>query len=235
MFKINYCPSTNFNERIAEGTSPINIDMLIIHYTGMLPENSALDWLCNPQSKVSAHYLIDEKGNIYNLVPTLMRAWHAGVSSWRGATDINSRSIGIELVNPGHDFGYRDFSLKQVNSLIALANKILKQHPIPPRNVLGHSDISPTRKIDPGERFPWETLAEQGIGLWPHKQKFSTAEMSKKEFIKMLNCYGYDTDNNSFNDLVTAFQRHFRPERCDGIIDHESQVRLKNLIFSVAE
>ena len=232
---INYYPSANFNERIAEGTGPVKIDILVIHYTGMLPENIALDWLCNPESKVSAHYLIDEKGSIFNLVPVLMRAWHAGKSYWRGATDINSRSIGIELVNPGHDFGYRDFSLNQVNSLIYLANKLLSQHPIPPRNVLGHSDISPSRKIDPGERFPWKKLAEEGIGLWPNQKKSNNTEMSNKNFIKILNSYGYDTDNNSLSDLVTAFQRHFRPELCDGIVDKETQVQLENLMFSIAE
>ena len=232
---INYYPSANFNERIAEGTGPVKIDILVIHYTGMLPENSALDWLCNPESKVSAHYLIDEKGSIFNLVPVLMRAWHAGKSYWRGATDINSRSIGIELVNPGHDFGYRDFSLNQVNSLIYLANKLLLQYTIPPRNVLGHSDISPSRKIDPGERFPWKKLAEQGIGLWPNQKKSNNTEMSNKNFIKILNSYGYDTDNNSLSDLVTAFQRHFRPELCDGIVDKETQVQLENLMFSIAE
>ena len=151
--------SPNYGPRISEDGNEPKINMLALHYTGMSSHSLSLEHLCNPLSKVSAHFLLDEKGNTYQLVATKNRAWHAGISSWRGIKDINSHSIGIELSNPGHDFGYRDFSLNQVNSLIYLAKIILSQYPIPPRNVLGHSDISPARKIDPGERFPWKQLA----------------------------------------------------------------------------
>ena len=160
-------PSPNHGERLPEGGDGVVIDMLVIHYTGMVPDTRALDWMCNPTSSVSAHYFIDEAGAVWRLVSEERRAWHAGVSAWRGAADINSRSIGIELSNPGHEFGYHDFPQPQIDALIDLAKGIVARHPIPPRNVVGHSDIAPARKIDPGERFPWRQLADAGIGLWP--------------------------------------------------------------------
>lgn len=223
-------PSPNHGERLPEGGDAVVIDMLVIHYTGMVPDAKALDWMCDPASSVSAHYFIDEAGAISRLVPEERRAWHAGVSAWRGATDINSRSIGIELSNPGHDFGYRDFPQPQIDALIALAKDILTRHPIPPRNVVGHSDIAPVRKIDPGERFPWQQLAAAGIGLWPDKDpKATSADLSE-----MLALYGYDVDNNPLSDVVSAFQRHFRPARFDGVADDETCARLVNLLTLVA-
>jgi N-acetylmuramoyl-L-alanine amidase len=223
-------PSPNHGDRFAEGGDAMVIDMLVIHYTGMAPDARALDWMCDPASSVSAHYFIDEAGAVWRLVSEERRAWHAGVSAWRGATDINSRSIGIELSNPGHEFGYRDFPQAQIDALVALAKGIVARHPIPPRNVVAHSDIAPARKIDPGERFPWRQLAAAGIGLWPAGDPVSVSS----DVSTMLNSYGYDTKSNALTDVVAAFQRHFRPERFDGIADDETVACLANLLGSVA-
>lgn len=223
-------PSPNHGERLPEGGGTAVIGMLVIHYAGMVPDDRALDWMCNPASSVSAHYFIDEAGMVCRLVPEDRRAWHAGVSAWRGATDINSRSIGIELANPGHEFGYRDFPQAQIDALIDLANEIIARHPIPQRNVVGHSDIAPARKIDPGERFPWQQLAQAGIGLWSD----ASPARGTDDIVAMLKSYGYDIDNNALNDVIAAFQRHFRPELFDGIADDETQTRLANLLASVA-
>ena len=155
-------PSPNWDSR---GGAPI--DMLVLHYTGMQSGEAALERLCDPAAKVSAHYMIDEGGTVYALVPEEALAWHAGVSYWAGARDINARSIGIELVNPGHEFGYRAFPDAQIGALTELAGAILARHPIPAWRVLGHSDVAPSRKDDPGELFRWEKLAGDGIGLWP--------------------------------------------------------------------
>ena len=156
-------PSPNFDPR-PDGAV---IDMLVLHYTGMAEAAAALERLCDAAAKVSCHYFIGEDGEIYRLVVEEYRAWHAGVSFWRGATDCNARSIGIELQNPGHEFGYRNFTEAQMQSLERLALDILSRHPIPPGNVLGHSDIAPARKMDPGERFDWQRLAARNIGIWP--------------------------------------------------------------------
>ncbi|MCZ6587329.1 MAG: N-acetylmuramoyl-L-alanine amidase [Alphaproteobacteria bacterium] len=227
-------PSPNHDERLPEDGGAAAIDMLVIHYTGMVPDARALDWLCDPASSVSAHYFIDEAGVACRLVPENRRAWHAGVSAWRGATDINSRSIGIELSNPGHEFGYRDFPPPQIDALVTLTRDIVARHPIPRRNVVGHSDIAPARKIDPGERFPWRQLAEVGFGLWPNQGTDSTAADDTDDVAAMLAAYGYDTDNNALADVVAAFQRHFRPERFDGVADGETRARLAALLGSVA-
>ena len=145
------------------------IDMLVLHYTGMVSAEAAIERLCDPAAKVSAHYLIDEDGAVRRLVDENHRAWHAGEASWRGKSDINARSLGIELVNPGHEFGYRPFPEAQMAALEALAQDILARHTIEARNVVGHSDVAPRRKTDPGELFDWRRLAEAGIGLWPGK------------------------------------------------------------------
>src|SRR5215468_7605155 len=155
-------PSPNHDDR-----GGVAIDMLVLHYTGMQSAKVALDRLCDPVAKVSAHYSIDEDGTVYSHVPEARRAWHAGVSFWAGATDINARSIGIELVNPGHTCGYRPFPEAQMRALEELARSILARHSIPAHRVLGHSDVAPARKIDPGELFDWRRLARAGIGLWP--------------------------------------------------------------------
>jgi len=237
MISLTDRPSPNHGERLPEGGGAAVVDMLVIHYTGMVPDARALDWLCNQASQVSAHYFIDAAGAACRLVPEDRRAWHAGVSAWRGATDINSRSIGIELANPGHEFGYQDFPNAQINALITLAGDIVARHPIPPRNVVGHSDIAPARKIDPGERFPWQRLAEAGIGLWP-KGGLRSDEGSGSgadDISAMLAKYGYDVENNPLSDVITAFQRHFRPEKFDGAADDDTLARLAASLASVAD
>ncbi len=194
-------PSPNFDER--PESSPI--DMLVMHYTGMETAEAALDRLCDAAAKVSAHYMIDEDGTVISLVDESKRAWHAGVAYWRGETDINARSIGIELVNPGHEFGYRDFSGAQMVALEILAVDILSRHDIPARNVVGHSDVAPARKQDPGKLFDWRRLAKAGIGLWPEE----ISEGNGEGMEEMLATFGYDvTDPDA---AMTAFQRHFGP------------------------
>ena len=159
-------PSPNHGPRPDGG----GVDMLVLHYTGMADAASALEQLTDPTAKVSAHYVINEDGAILRLVEEARRAWHAGVAAWRGQTDINDRSIGIELVNPGHEFGYRAFAEPQMAAFTALAGDILSRHAIPARNVVGHSDVAPARKNDPGELFDWQRLAATGIGLWPDEK-----------------------------------------------------------------
>jgi N-acetylmuramoyl-L-alanine amidase len=213
-------PSPNRDSR---GSAPV--DMLVLHYTGMPSGEAALARLCDPAAKVSAHYMIDEDGTIYALVPEGERAWHAGVSYWAGARDINARSIGIELVNPGHEFGYRAFPQVQIAALTELAKAILARHPIPAWRVLGHSDVAPMRKDDPGELFPWKELAEEGIGLWPGED----ADPGEAEVAELLARYGYDPEAR-LEKTVTAFQRHFRPTRVDGMADAETRALLAGLI-----
>jgi len=201
-------PSPNHDDRGGAA-----IDMLVLHYTGMKTAEEALSRLCDPAAKVSAHYTIDEDGTVYAHVPEARRAWHAGVASWAGAGDINARSIGIELVNPGHEFGYREFAADQIASLITLCHSILMRHPIPSWRVLGHSDVAPARKDDPGELFPWQQLAKAGIGLWPQAV---TSDLGPDA----LSRYGYDP-NAPQDKVITAFQRHFRPKKLDGQWDGE--------------
>ena len=212
--------SPNFDDR--PNTTPN--DMLVLHYTGMQTPEAALDRLCDAAAKVSAHYLIDEEGTVYALVEEDRRAWHAGVSFWRGATDINARSIGIELVNPGHEFGYREFPPPQMAALKELAVKILDRHPIPARNVVGHADVAPARKTDPGELFDWAGLAAAGIGLWPDGD---VSDGDPAEVPAMLSDYGYDVTDAA---AITAFQRHFHPESLDGSADAETAGRLRALL-----
>lgn len=207
------------------------IDTLILHYTGMETGAAALDRLCDPAAKVSAHYLIDENGGVRALVAEEMRAWHAGVSAWRGATDINDRSIGIELVNPGHEFGYLDFPARQIDALCDLCRDVAARHPIPARNVLGHSDVAPQRKQDPGERFPWKVLARQGIGLWPEPGK--PPHWGMAWVAPALARYGYDTAD--IHAALAAFQRHFRPKRIDGLPDKETAELLAGLLAACGE
>ena len=199
--------SPNFNDR-PEG---VPIDMLVLHYTGMESGEAALERLCDPDAQVSAHYLIEEDGTVHRLVDEDKRAWHAGVSWWRGSSDVNSRSIGIELVNPGHEFGYRAFPEEQMVALEALAGAILKRHPIAPRNVVGHSDVAPTRKMDPGELFDWARLAEKGIGLWV--DEYSAKSTSAETVKAMLLAFGYDTSD--WGASILAFQRHFCPSHLE--------------------
>jgi len=214
-------PSPNHGPRLSD-----TIDMLVIHYTGMQSAQAALDRLCDETAQVSAHYLIDEDGTLYTLVAEQRRAWHAGLSFWRGETDINSRSIGIELVNPGHEFGYRPFPDAQIAALTTLGVQIVARHPIPPRNVVGHSDIAPFRKQDPGELFPWQTLAGQGLGVWP-----TSAGIDDGPIMDALSRWGYDISNPQA--AISAFQRHFRPSKIDGMSDPET-AQLSNALLTLS-
>ena len=206
------------------------VDMLILHYTGMVDQAAALARLTDPAAKVSAHYLIGEDGAVFRLVPEERRAWHAGVSSWAGYRDINGMSIGIELVNPGHEFGYRDFPPAQMETLAALASDIRRRHRIADRRVLGHSDVAIGRKQDPGERFDWRWLARRGVGLWPDFAGAPTPADEIAPLQRDLAKFGYDCPQSGVLDAATratvrAFQLHFRPQRCDGTPDDETRRR----------
>jgi N-acetylmuramoyl-L-alanine amidase len=217
-------PSPNFNER-RQGAP---VDILVLHYTGMPTAEGALKRLCDAAAKVSAHYTIDEDGTVYRHVAEEKRAWHAGASFWAGERDINARSIGIELVNPGHEFGYRDFPEPQIVALIELAQGIVKRHAIPPKRVLGHSDVAPKRKIDPGEKFPWPRLAAAGIGVWPKHPKLDISRsVQVPEIQRDLAAIGYECPATGVLDedtraAIAAFQRHFRPSQVSGIPDGET-------------
>jgi N-acetylmuramoyl-L-alanine amidase len=212
------------------GPRPGPIDMLVLHYTGMRNAEAALERLCSPEAALSAHYLVAEDGAVWRLVDETRRAWHAGVSSWRGRGDVNGASIGIELVNPGHEFGYRPFPESQMAALEALCRDILARHPIPLRHVLAHSDVAPQRKLDPGELFDWPRLAHAGIGLWP-AGPLPPAPSSLAEAQRLLAAIGYETPRSGALDAATrqviaAFQRHFRPSRCDGALDPDTGRRI---------
>jgi N-acetylmuramoyl-L-alanine amidase len=209
------------------------VDALILHYTGMPTARAALSRLCDPATKVSAHYLIDEDGDIVQLVPEQRRAWHAGVSSWAGRERLNDCSIGIELVNPGHEWGYRAFADAQYVACIGLCRAIVARWPIPARRVLGHSDVAPERKQDPGELFDWARLAAAGVGLWPAPGAGRPRSVAKLQ--AELARFGYAVPRSGRVDeatrlVVTAFQRHFRPERVDGQPDRATLARLDGLL-----
>lgn len=206
--------SPNFNDR----PSGAAIDMLVLHYTGMRSCGEALARLCDESAEVSAHYLIDEDGSVHRLVAEGKRAWHAGLAHWRGETNINDRSIGIELVNPGHEFGYRPFPPDQMTSLVALSLDVLERHPIPARNVVGHSDVAPRRKQDPGEHFNWARLAKAGIGLWP--DAMAGEPVTGETVPSALEAIGYETED--FLATLMAFQRRYRPEKIDGALDADT-------------
>lgn len=217
-------PSPNFNARRAGAA----IDILLLHYTGMENAEAALRRLTDPAAKVSAHYTIDEDGTVYRHLDEELRAWHAGAGWWAGETDVNSRSIGIELVNPGHELGYRPFPDAQIASLVALGREIVARHPIPRHRVLGHSDIAPARKIDPGELFPWATLAAAGLGLWPARDPAPPPPPADARGLGAdLAAIGYRCEHGAAPDAATvaAFQRHFRPSRVDGVIDADTCAR----------
>jgi N-acetylmuramoyl-L-alanine amidase len=201
------------------------VDILLLHYTGMPTATAALDRLVDPAARVSSHYLVEEDGTLWRLVAEDRRAWHAGVSHWAGATDINARSIGIEIVNPGHEFGYRPFPEPQMAAVERLGRDILGRHPIPRHRVLGHADVAPLRKQDPGELFDWRRLARAGVGIWP-KQPVAPRSWSLGEAQAALARFGYGVPRSGRPDAetraaVTAFQRHFRPARLDGEPDAE--------------
>ncbi len=218
-------PSPNFDAR-PEGQA---IDILLLHYTGMESATAAIARMCDETAKVSAHYCIDEDGTLYRLVPEDKRAWHAGVASWAEAGDINARAIGIELVNPGHEFGYRPFPDAQMATLIDLAGEILARHPVPASRVLGHADVAPLRKQDPGELFDWARLAAAGIGLWPGAAE-PCDPPDAAETRRQLAGFGYGYLDDHPAAVVRAFQRHFRPAKLTGEIDAETAGRLKALL-----
>ncbi|MFH1804268.1 MAG: N-acetylmuramoyl-L-alanine amidase [Pseudomonadota bacterium] len=206
-------PSPNFGPR-PDGAE---IDILVLHYTGMQTGQAALDRLCDPQSKVSCHYLVEEDGRVFKLVDEDMRAWHAGRGIWQGCEDVNSRSIGIEIVNPGHEFGYRPFPYIQISAVINLCRDILARHAIPPDRIIAHSDMAPDRKEDPGELFPWAQLAQHGIGLWPVLQDTPHGAGNIADIDTMLIRLGYGPAQGDKNRV--AFQRHWRPSNIDGKAD----------------
>ncbi|WP_374414835.1 N-acetylmuramoyl-L-alanine amidase [Novosphingobium colocasiae] len=206
-------PSPNFNMRKA------TISMVVLHYTGMRSADEALERLCDPAAEVSAHYMIDEEGIVTAIVPEDKRAWHAGQSYWRGITDVNSASIGIELVNPGHEFGYRPFPEPQMDALLPLLADMMDRHDIPRANIVGHSDVAPARKQDPGEYFDWNRLGELGLALEIPAAKMNLFYDNPGAFYLALERFGYDiTDGRA---AVRAFQRRWRPEYIDGEIDGE--------------
>jgi N-acetylmuramoyl-L-alanine amidase len=229
-------PSPNFDARTAPP------DMIVLHYTGMQSGEAALARLRDPAAKVSAHYLVEEDGRVFALVPEARRAWHAGVSYWDGERDINARSIGIEIVNPGHEFGYRPFPDVQVEAVIALLGDIRERWTVPDNRILGHSDVAPARKQDPGELFPWKALAEAGHGLWVEPPAAPGGALRPGDAgleVVMLRAFlhrlGYDCPlTDVFDDdlaaIVTAFQRHWRPKRVDGVADGQTRGRLMPLL-----
>lgn len=233
-------PSPNFDDR--KGGPP---DILLLHYTGMRTGEAALERLTAAESKVSSHYVVFEDGHIAQCVPEEQRAWHAGVSSWAGETDINSRSIGVEIVNPGHEFGYAEFPLRQTAAVITLCKSILQRHTgIMPERVLAHSDVAPARKQDPGEKFPWELLSDSGVGHWVRAAPLNVPGMTLMtgyngeavgRLQRLLKTYGYGIEESGHydettRDVVAAFQRHFRQARVDGIADPSTLMTLRALI-----
>lgn len=209
------------------------VDILVMHYTGMRTAEEALSRLCDPEAKVSSHYTIDRDGTVYRHVAEERRARHAGVSYWAGVRDVNSRSIGIEIVNPGHEFGYIPFAEPQIAALIDLGRGILARHPIASARVVGHSDVAPNRKQDPGELFPWAKLAEFGIGVWPLAAPGRKGAIDAESFATDLRRFGYGVPPEvdwPLADVVAAFQRHFRPSCINGIPDAECQALLQGLL-----
>lgn len=238
-------PSPNIEPR-TNGTTP---SILLLHYTGMSSAAKALDWLSRPESRVSCHYVLDTDGCITQMVAEEHRAWHAGVSFWQGATDINSASIGIEIQNPGHEDGYPPFPEAQMRAVAALSRDICQRHAIPPHRVLAHSDVAPRRKIDPGEQFDWSFLAREGVGHWvdplPVKARDPGIGIGHTGPLveimqQMLSQYGYDVRISGEYDphlefALKAFQRHFRPERVDGRIDQSTITTLERLLEALPQ
>ncbi len=235
---LNYSPNFDPKKR-----KPKQIKFIIFHYTGMKKEKEAINRLISNKTKVSSHYLIKKSGEILTLIPDLYVAWHAGVSSWQNYKLINKYSIGIEISNAGHDHNYKNFTVKQIKSILKLSKYLIKKYKIKSKFILGHSDIAPKRKKDPGEKFPWKVLSKNKIGLWHDlnqkdlfiKRKKEITKFEQKVFIQNLNKIGYPVGlinkNLNYSKLSTkAFQRRFRQELVDGIIDQECLVICKNLV-----
>ncbi len=219
-------PSPNHGPR-PEG---VTVNCLLVHYTGLPTAEIALSRLCQPGSGVSSHYTIDEDGTVYRHVPEERRAWHAGVGCWRGCRDMNSCSIGVELVTPGHEWGYRPFPQVQMAAFRALALDIMVRHTLGADAVIGHADIACTRKEDPGELFDWQGLAALGIGVWPTVTADDREPGHLHEAGVLLETYGYDVATAGVTSCLTAFQRHFDPERVTGQLHGETMVRLRGLL-----
>ena len=232
---INYSPNFDSNKR-----NKNKIKYIIFHYTGMRSDRSAIRKLTNVNSKVSSHYYINKIGKLIQLVPDLYIAWHAGKSNWKNDKSINKNSIGIEIANPGHDYGYKNFNKKQINCLIKISRILVKKYKIKKQNILGHSDIAPLRKKDPGEKFPWKLLASKKIGTWHKinsnkckKLRKNYFELKMNSFLKQLKKFGYCTNHSNSNELrkiVKSFQRRFRPELVNGKLDRECSEIIKSLI-----
>jgi len=223
-------PSPNFDERGRD------IDTIVLHYTGMPTGAEAIVRLRDPAAKVSAHYCVEENGDVYHLVAEANRAWHAGVSSWKGDTDINARSIGIEIVNPGHFFGYQDFPEAQIKSVISLLRDILQRHAVSPARVLGHADVAPRRKEDPGEKFPWQELAQEGLALTlfdgdPSKGK----AVSYEDALQALIDIGYDASGIDYAAALVAFQRRFCPQSLGQGFDARTRAALMAVRGQIAD
>ena len=233
--KMSFYYSPNFN---VQKRQPSKIKYIILHYTGMVSDLSAIKKLCSSKSKVSCHYYVKKNGEIINIVPDLYTSWHAGISSWKKDNFLNSKSIGIEISNPGHEHGYKNFPKIQIKSLVKLIKKLKKKFKINNRHILGHSDIAPFRKKDPGEKFPWKFLSKNKISYW-HKlskidcKKFRNKKFKNKDlFFNLLFNFGYmrTTIPKEKNKLVKNFQRRFRPDLINGIIDKECYEILKSLL-----
>ncbi len=234
-------PSPNIEPRRIAGQPSI----LILHYTGLIDIEKAIDWLSRPESKVSCHYVITAEGEIVQMVAESQRAWHAGLSSWHGETDINSASIGIEIDNPGHEFGLPFYPPRQMQAVAELSRDIIARNAIRPEGVLAHSDIAPQRKIDPGERFDWAWLAGEGVGHWVAPEAVTTdappVELDQagiSDLQRLMVAYGYETRTDGILDgparkVVAAFQRHFRTERVDGIADAGTRATLAKLLAAL--
>lgn len=235
--------SPNFGQR-RDISAP---NMIVLHYTGMESGDAAEAWLCNPASEVSSHYLVHVDGRVVQTVRESDRAWHAGKSSWHGRTDMNSCSVGIEIVNPGHAFGYRAFPKRQIAAVIGLCQGIVARHDIRPERVLAHSDIAPGRKVDPGEKFPWKELAEAGVGLFVRPARIrpgpaldgGSTGQAVEALQSLLSHYGYGVEiTGAYDDqtrtVVAAFQRHFRPRRVDGVADLSTTDTLQRLVAALA-
>lgn len=204
--------------------------MIVLHYTGMKTGREAIARLRDPAAKVSAHYCVDENGDVYRLVDENDRAWHAGVGSWKGDANINARSIGIEIVNPGHEFGYRDFPSEQIDTLVALVGEIRTRHNIAPALVLGHSDVAPRRKEDPGEKFPWKRLADAGLAIAPYNGDGSEgATVAYEDALRKLQAIGYDAPDGDHAAALLAFQRR----HCPASLGQGFDVRTKAALMAI--
>ena len=230
---INYSPNFDNKKRSAS-----KVKYLIFHYTGMKSENAAIKRLTNKSSKVSCHYFIKSNGEIIRIVPDLYIAWHAGISSWKKDKSLNSNSIGIEISNPGHDYKYKNFSQKQITSIIDLSKNLKKKYKIKKENILGHSDIAPLRKKDPGEKFPWKLLNKKKICLWHNLSEKNCKKLrgiklkNSDNFFQLLFKFGYKStnDKNEKIKIYKNFQRRFRPQLISSIVDQETYIILKSLV-----